>query len=354
MPRRVIRAALAAVCPSLVRHGAAAAGVSTQGKPPPLALLEKVLLTTARDDFGGREDTYESAIEWQHQRLQRQTGRDQQRQPCPYLACFGNGGAREAFSRLQTELLASPKSVQRLSLGKEDGDACFLATIGSPAEAAAVSDSLRDLQLSSFAPFPSALKLARGLLNLGAPPLDGAGEQQQQQQQRLTTTHGKSMRVDNVEGLSVELSPGFLPARDSTAGGFVSDLLDGLLSTSVDLHANNFWSDASLRDDEGAGHAAHPASALRAREWRRAADVVHELSTDGGLAPADVCSWGDLKVHHAGSDILLVTGTAVYYDALLRIPSLTSWEFVSLGWRRTLCRRSVWVQLCVGRDVRET
>ena len=324
MPSRAVRAALVAACPLRFSLDGAAAEASPSHRPPSLALLEKILHTSAINDFCGREDAYESAIEWQRQRLKREADEEQQQQQqlSPYIACFGNNSAREAFSRLQTELLASPKSVRILSLGKDDGGACFLATIGSPTEAAAVLDSLQDLELSSFAPFPSALKLAPGLLSVDAPPLHDGGKQQQQQ--RLTATHGKSMRVDNVEGLSVELSPGFLPARDSMADGFISDLLDGLLSTSVDLHANNFWSDVTSQDDGSAGHTADPAGAVRAREWRRAADVVRELTTDDGVAPGDVCSWGDLNFHHAGTDILLATGRCLRnpanFGSCVRIP----------------------------------
>ena len=116
------------------------------------------------------------------------------------------------------------------------------------------------------------------------------------------------MRTDRVEGLTLELSPGVLPAHCAEGGAFISDLIEGLLSTSVDLHASNFWSDVALEDGveslEG-----RPASTLRAREWRRAADVVHELSADAGPTPGDVCSWDGVSVSHVGSDVLLVTGT---------------------------------------------
>ena len=111
--------------------------------------------------------------------------------------------------------------------------------------------------------------------------------------------------MDSVQGLMVELSPGTLPARSFEANTFIGDLLGGLMSESVDLHAGNFWSDPSMLGGE---HLARPEGALRGREWSRAATVVHKLSAMAEATPGDVCSWGNIDVHHASDDVLLVSG----------------------------------------------
>ena len=111
------------------------------------------------------------------------------------------------------------------------------------------------------------------------------------------------MRFDSVAGLDVALSPGAL-ASGEEADTFIIDLTEGLMSGSMDLHGLNFWSDAD------GDHASRPAGAVRTREWKRAARVVHELSSaDGeGPTPGDVCSWGGLNGLYAGSDTLFITG----------------------------------------------
>ncbi|CAN0457451.1 unnamed protein product, partial [Ectocarpus fasciculatus] len=96
------------------------------------------------------------------------------------------------------------------------------------------------------------------------------------------------MRMPNVEGLSVELTPGTLPARSAEAASFINDILGDLMSTSVDLHSTNVWSDPRMAAGE---HLSSPAGAVRANDWSKAASVVHELSEAAGTSPGDICSW---------------------------------------------------------------
>lgn len=274
--------------------------------PAGLAVVEEVLVTTAKEDFGGREAAYQSAVKWQNRLLSQQTGQGQQ--PAPYLACFEYGDAREAMDSLE-RLLPEAASIRRASLREQHG-ACFLVTLESPAVAAALAGRLHQ-DLRQFDPFPSALKLAPGLLNHNN-GLTFGGDDPDALQDRLSTKHGARMRGDSVAGIVLELSPGVLPAHDPRAGSFISDLKAGLLvSTSMDLQGNNFWSDPTMLLDGENGHQAHPAGALRAREWGRAAGVLHALSADGGTTPGDVCSWGGIQMHHSWDDVLHVTGTNV-------------------------------------------
>eukprot|EP00903_Cladosiphon_okamuranus_P018381 g16907.t1 len=264
---------------------------------PSLSVASQVLLTTLGDDFEGDDASFGAATAWHGDRLRESPSRR-----APHLACAEYGEGKQAMRKL--EGLFSESALRLVSNSKDHGT-CFFVT-ASASHAATVSLDLEAYGLASFGPVPSAMKLAPGLLNHdGRPPGRGsssAGEEGQPK--RLATTHGPRMRFENVVGLDVSLSPGVLPARDPRGGAFISELLDGLMSTSVDLHASNFWSDATLPEDKQAG----PAGVLRSWEWKRAADVVHELSTEGGPTPGDVCSWGDLRVHHTGSDLLMIKG----------------------------------------------
>lgn len=114
------------------------------------------------------------------------------------------------------------------------------------------------------------------------------------------------LKTSNVFGLSLALSPGLLPVHDvsSRNAEFISSLQESLMSGSIDLHAANFWSDPDMVAD----HQARPEGSLRAREWRRAAHVVHQLSSTEGPGSGDICSWGDLDIHHADDGHILVTG----------------------------------------------
>lgn len=288
-------------------------------RPPPLSLVEKTLMTTAKDDFAGSEDVYESAVAWHRGRLEAAAAAaprsSNHAAPCPFMACGPYSTARETMSRLQEAF--SPRSIRRLHLGQEHG-ACLMLTMTSMEAAAAVSEDLPGHGLLTFAPFPSVLKLAPGLLDHGSG--SEPATESRHGTSRLATTHGKSMREGDVLGLNLQLSPGVLPAHHEAAGPFIDELLQGLMAESLDLHEINFWSAPNnvmlagdLGDHDGAGPASrtiNSSSGSRAREWHRAAEVVHGLSSGmkGGGAVGDICGWEDVSVHHAGDDILYLTG----------------------------------------------
>ncbi|CAN0286352.1 unnamed protein product [Scytosiphon promiscuus] len=303
-------------------RGTSSGGATT---PAGLALVEKVLVTTAKEDFGGREAAYQSAVSWQHRRLSQLTG--QGRQQAPYLACFEYGDAKKAMDSLG-RLLPAAASIRRVSLREQHG-ACFLVTLESPAQAAALAGELQQ-DLRQLDPFPSALKIAPGLLDHEGRTY-GGGHDHDALHDRLSTEHGARMRGDSVAGIILELSPGVLPAHDAQADTFVFDLKASLMSTPADAQGNNFWSDPAMLDGED-GHRAHPAGALRAREWGRSADVLRALSQSGGTTPGDVCSWGGIQMHHAGDDVLLVTGAsrsgqeATKFELDTLVAPLGAWE----------------------------
>lgn len=255
-------------------------------------LVEETLLTTAELDFEGNTEGLEAASIWTGQRLHAATAVARG----PYLACADQDRRREAVSALHSSL--NPSAVRPVSSTRTHG-ACFMVTCSYEESEALLMSERFEWRL--FGPFPSALKVAPGLLEHNdCSSSDG----------RLCTTHGDSMLVDSVRGLTVELSPGTLPADDPQAVSFIDELLDDLSSEALDLFSTNFWSDSDLQLAE---HFDRPGGALRRREWGRAASVVHELSNSGETSPSDICSFGDLDVHHAAQDILLVSGATKNY-----------------------------------------
>lgn len=278
-----------------------AAKQSSFPKPPALRVVERLLLSTAQQDFAGGHDAgYEAAVDWHQQRLLGSSARK-----APHLACAEYGRGRHALLKL--EALLSKESLSMVSNDKVLGTCFILTASASQAGSGAETSDFGAIGLTSLGPVPSALKIAPGVLDHYGRSFDDA--QQQQQPGRLSTTHGKRMRFHNVAGLDLVLAPGVLPANDAdAAGAFTKGLMEDLMSESMDLHSNNFWSDASVLG-EGSDHLARPAGAVRAREWTRAADVVHELSTSDGPTPGDICSWGDLNFHHPGGDVLVIKGT---------------------------------------------
>ncbi|CAN0368737.1 unnamed protein product, partial [Laminaria digitata] len=133
---------------------------------PSLRLVEETLLTTAQLDFSGHEQAYQAATRWNGERLQASQGSDDELLlplRAPHLACAEYGHGREAASRLKAFL--SPEAVRPVYHSREHG-ACFLAT-ASDAQAAAFSAEPARFELTSVGPFPSALKIAPGLLDHG-------------------------------------------------------------------------------------------------------------------------------------------------------------------------------------------
>ena len=260
---------------------------------PPLSIVEHSLLTTAQDSFDGHAEGFEAAAEWTGETLR--TSRRNAR--APHLACTEYSRGRETLSHLQQFL--SPEAVRPVAHSSGVG-ACFFVTASHDEAQAIISDNA-DFGLTSISPFPSTLKIAPGVLKHGVSSLD----QDSQNLGRLTTTHGPSMRLGSVEGLNLELSPGTLPANSPQAGRFIAELLGGLLSESINLHALNVWSDPIAANGE---HLTTPAGAVRRRDWGMAATLVHELGVAGRTTPGDICSWGSISMHHAGADLLLVSG----------------------------------------------
>lgn len=256
----------------------------------PLSLVEKVYISTAENDFGGHSDAFDDAIAW-HRELLYQRGSSG-----AHIACAQYSSGLEARSNL--EKLLTSAAISSLSNHKEHGT-CFIVT-ASPSEVATLSESTASFGLTLFFPLPSVLKLAPGLLEHGGDDKTGTASE------RLQTTYGDRVQMTaNIHGLSLVLSPGILPAHDvSRSAEFIANLQESLMSGSVDLHTANFWSNPDMVDC----HQARPEGSLRAREWTRAAKVVHQLSSAEGPGPGDICSWGDLVVHHADDDHIMLTG----------------------------------------------
>lgn len=258
---------------------------------PSLGVVERALLTTARDSFDGHVKGFEAAARWSGDKLRASHGDTR----APHLVCTEYSRGRESISRLK--LFLSPEAVRPVAHSSAHG-ACFFVT-ASHFEARALSDNPH-FGLLSISPFPSALKVAPGVLQHGA-----GRDQESQGSARLATTLGEAMRMGNVEGLELELSPGTLPAHSSQADALIAQLLYDLMSESIDLHSTNVWSDPTAANGE---HLATPGGAFRGREWGTVATLVHELSESGRTTPGGICSWGSISMHHAANDLLLVSG----------------------------------------------
>lgn len=270
---------------------------SSKSRPthPLLSLFENDLLTSAKDDFNGNEETFAAAIRWSRKQLGSRKGASF----APHLACAKYGNGLTVLSRLQS-VLGPTSNISRPVCNSADTGVCYVLSVSDDQGSVLSSDPAK-FMLASITPFPFMLKLAPGLLEYN-PTLSAEATSA-----RLCTAHGEQMRMSNVEGLTVELTPGVLPANDPAAGTFMSETLGDLMSLSLNLHATNFWSDPGMLDGED-GHLAKSERAQRAREWTRAATVVHGLSSSA-LSPGSVCSWDSVSLHHPDADILLVSGT---------------------------------------------
>lgn len=335
---------------------------STSAKPlpyPPLTVLHGTLLTTANSDFEGHDGAFAAAANWHSENTLQKSDDDQ---AAPYFACTApsilttttttappadtQAGVigHHTLSRLQSILnsqWSSGKDKVRVVSNSDKHGVCFVATATLAEAEGILTKSSEEGLLVSWVPFPSVLKLAPGLLNHndnGEGAHEGIGKSvdvdsnveeghhkgrklnahsKSNARRRLTTTHGDRATIgDEVHGLEVELAPGLLPARrhreDAARGASSSDMFAGewgedLMSEKLDLYGLGFWSDASMSDGAD-GHLARPGGAVRAREWTRAADVVHELSSSGGPTPGEVCSWDELVVYHTDDDLLTVKG----------------------------------------------
>lgn len=325
----------------------ASAGV-TRLPHPPLNLLEGALLTGAREEFEGNQEAYEAAASWTLQRLsgteEGSKRRNWNSRSIPHFACADNKdtaahGATDQQRRRPSQLvedLLSAGSVRMVSHIRAQGLSCFVATATAEQVAVLEAAGLETLGLRNFGPFPTVLKIAPGLLQIQDGPTtarDNSGtdatttRDRDSASRRLSVIHGEVARMDNVGGLTVELSPGVLPKRDfDVADSLIADILDGLLSPSNDLHANAYWSSSrgglsAAEDGITIGAGSYPsASALRIREWTRAANVVRSLTSSGreegggAVTAGDVCSWDSIRLHHPDRDSLTVTGGLFVMD----------------------------------------
>lgn len=257
------------------------------GERSRLAMMNEIYSSTATEDFDGYSAAFDDAIAWHGERLHRSGSSG------AHVACAEYGDGLQA--RLSLEDFLPPASTRLLSNHKEHG-ACFIVTASST-QATILGEHPPAYALSLFFPLPSVLKLAPGLLDHDP---SNAGESG-----RLRTTYGNRVKVtNNVQGLSLSLSPGVLAADRVSKEDFRTTLRRSLMSSSVDLHAANFWSDPTMLSI----HKTRPEGALRADEWTRAADVVHRLSFTEGRSPGEICSWHSLAFHHNSDDHFMLTG----------------------------------------------
>lgn len=336
---------------------------SRDGRHPPISVIHGVLLTTAADNFGDHQGAFTAAAEWHEARLH-SLAPDR---PAPYLACAApphhsndDGNARVPAQRTPhlQGLLDSGAAGGRVVSSSDEHGVCVLAT-ATPREAERVFLSSEGSSSSDGVPykwvaFPSALKIAPGLLDHGSNGNgdDGGAVGGGREGQRLATTHGerlhprkprssksngndgrnRSINGDTsgpspVVGLTVELAPGVLAAAHrSDGGGGGGDWHDGaedlvrewreeLVSSSLNLHEMSYWSagwaDSELAaggdSDKSTGRAG--AGERLAREWTRASDVLRDLGgVDGGPVIGDICSWDELVIFHTDHDVLALRG----------------------------------------------
>lgn len=259
---------------------------------PTLDLIEATVVTTASQDFSSDHHAFVIASIWQSQRL------SDTDQPGPYLACGSYTRGSEARSKLEGAF--SSLSVRTVSHTEAHG-VCFVVT-ASPADAEVLLRDPSTFGLHSAVPFLSTMKLAPGLLNIPVyEVLDDSNESAV-----LQITHGENMKLGSVRGLNIGLSPGVaLSERDART------LADGwrteLMSESLDLWYTSIWSDPDMLDGEG-GHLARPGGKLRAREWSRAAELLHGLAALHGTSVGEVCAWDRLIMRPMGESVVTITG----------------------------------------------
>lgn len=262
---------------------------------PPLSVVETVLATTASTEFQGNEELYHSASDWDRERLVAH-GR-----PGLHLACslYENGG--KSLSNLRQALGHS--SIQRLSNDPVHGTCFFVMAAAS--DSVVISKDPGRYGLQTFGVFPSVLKVSHGVLDFTT---DDNGLLEADRS--LTATYGKAMHYPNIAGLEVKLSPRMWQTNPQESAATISKIVDGLLAPSLELHHTSFWSQLTERNAGTGEQDGHPASNSRAREWRKAADLLHELGSDGkhGSTLAETCSWDSLRVLHPNGRFLVLAG----------------------------------------------
>ncbi|CAN0482576.1 unnamed protein product, partial [Laminaria digitata] len=291
---------------------------------PPLSVVRGALLTTAGEDFGDHEGAFAASVDW-HERILSALDR-----PAPYLACTAPGNndsnnGLEALSFLRSVLAPEPAGVRVISNSDEHG-ICFLAT-ATPRDA----ETVRKLQiaaskgvgggggggggaspLSYWAPLPSTLKLAPGLLSYGG----NRGDHDNSNAAKRNDV-GNNSRPAGRRNLDDGLTPGVLAARNrrwyESSVQLADEWRDELLSESLDVYGASFWSSGSSvglgLEESHLGGVGGVEGALLAREWTRAADVLHDLGgLAGGPSIGQVCSWDEMAIYHTDDDLLTVKG----------------------------------------------
>ncbi|CAN0267418.1 unnamed protein product, partial [Laminaria digitata] len=283
---------------------------------PALSLVETVLLTTAQESFGGHSEAFNSAAKWTGERLEQtshQAGRESQSSDDgegydhyyprggAHLACAEYAHGREAISRLRAFL--SPEAVRPVAHSSEHGASCCIVT-ALPSQAREIAVNSDEFGVASIVPFPSDLKIAPGILEHNNND-DITPHHHHHDPDSDSVSHGASMRSSNAQGFTVVLSPGTLPAHVPGAIEYIGELLGDLMSESIDLRAGSVWSDPGAASGE---HLSTRAGAARGRDWTLAAALVHGVSKAGRTSPGGACSWDRVSMHHAGDDLLLVSG----------------------------------------------
>lgn len=111
-----------------------------------------------------------------------------------------------------------------------------------------------------------------------------------------------SIHNARLQTLILCILPSTLPRRPSGRTHFLKHV------RSLNMHQSSFWSDPEMLDGEN-GHLARPEGKRRAREWTRAAGVVHGLADIDGSTVGKVCSFDLVNVHVADDGLVTVTGT---------------------------------------------
>lgn len=266
---------------------------------PPLHLVQSVIASTASEDFEDNVAAYVAANVWQEVKA------GTTNKPTTYLVCAEYRQGRE--TRAHLERIFSVSAVQPLSHTPTHGS-CFMVR-ASPAQAASMKKEPTSLLISSVAPFLCTLKLAPDLLNHHHHATSVNSKRFVPSSGRLQTIYGDAMRMDHVRGLTLRLSPGFLPAQDPGAHALMKSWTEDLMSDSLDMYYSSFWSDPSVLDDEFRHPADHFSGKVRVHSWSRAAELLHRFSESHGKAPGEICSWHRITLSHTDDDLLLIEGT---------------------------------------------
>lgn len=277
--------------------------IELRNAQPSLDVVDAVLNSEAAREFGGDGNVYHGAAEWERKRLLA-LGR-----AGPHLGCAAYGDGGKALSELRSAL--GDASIHRVSNSRERGT-CFIVR-ATASDAALISLDLAYYGLDAFGILPSALKLSPGLLDFSGD--DGASYNYEG---GLAATYGRSMHAENVGGLEVQLVSEALPSPQIASTAIAPDVIDDLVSASVELHSLNFWSDEKARSSKDG----NPVDLSRARTWTRAASLVHQLIISGdeeGLTPARICSWDSLRVLHGNGHSLFVLGEAFWQMNLTNV-----------------------------------